>query len=122
MSLEFSTDDENEMKLSKIEVNPQLKVTPSTQFSNGKFIASMNMEADIAVATLANEVELSDTLFPICLPDGKYDKSSLIVGEFSGWSFQFKAIEDFNSTFNKDNQDEFHEIRPNEKVDFAEGR
>jgi hypothetical protein len=110
------------MTLSKVEVNPTLKVIPSTRFINGKFTSSMTIEGDIAVATLTDEVELSDTLFPICLPDKKYEASSLIVGEFSGWSVQFKAIEDFNSTFTKNSEDEFHEIRPNEKVDFAEGK
>lgn len=99
--------------MSKFDVHPEMK---TSYVKNGTQI-----DADLAVATLANEVKFSDLIYPVCLPDDKLIKTSLVVGQFSGWSFTFDTIEDFNSSFTKGHIDEFTEIRPNENVTFAEG-
>lgn len=107
--------------VSKVDVHPDIKVTLVNNIINGNIYSTMTAQHDIAVATLSKEIELSDELFPICLPHDKNSTSTLIEGKFSGWSLKSHAPKYFNSSFTKSTSDEFQEIRPNELNEFAEG-
>lgn len=118
---ENSTNDQITWNVSKVDVHPEIKLSLVNKTINGNTFSSLAAYADIAVATLSNEIELSDAIFPICLPHDKHSTSSLIVGKIPGWSIKLKAIINFNSSFTKSKRDEFHEIRPNELTEFAKG-
>ena len=87
---------------------------------NGNNFSTLAAHADIAVATLSEEIKLSDAIFPICLPHDK-SSSSMIVGEFSGWSWRLKATKKFNASFTQNKINPIHEVRPDELMEFAEG-
>jgi hypothetical protein len=98
-----------------------MKLVESNKFIDGGFMSSMVSQADIAVATLQVEIELSDTISPICLPEGNKLNSSEVLGKFSGWSATEKAVENFNFSIVENYKSEFNEPRPQENFEFAEG-
>lgn len=54
------------------------------EFIDVEFISSEVPHADIAVATLQTEIELSDTISPICIPEENKLNSPEVAGKFSG--------------------------------------
>lgn len=87
---------------------------------NGNNFSTLAAHADIAVATLSEDIKLSDAIYPICMPHDK-SSSTLIVGEFSGWSLKLKATKNFNASFTQDQNNQIQEVRPNELMEFVEG-
>ncbi len=109
-------------KLSKIDVQPQFKSTESEKFVDGKFIKSTTYKADIAVATLKNDINLSDEIFPICLPeDVKSELFDDVWGVYSGWDANKGQRADFKLPLAKIDDGEFYRIKSQRDIGFVEG-
>lgn len=99
-----------------------MKLAESNKFIDGGFMSSWVTHADIAVATLQSEIELSDTISPICLPEENKLNPTEVAGKFSGWSSAEKNVENFNFSISESKNDEFNELRPLGNFEFAEGK
>jgi hypothetical protein len=104
-------------QLEQINLHPDMKLTSHGRFINGGFVASMEIHADLAIATLKRAIQFSDTISPVCLPSDE----SVATGSFSGWNADNKSVESSNVTIEKIEGDVFRVLRVARNVKFIEG-
>ncbi|XP_070503903.1 uncharacterized protein [Chironomus tepperi] len=109
-------------QVEQINLHPDMKLTSRGRFINGGIVASMASHADLAIATLKQEIQFNDIIQSICLPIDDSIENIEIQGSYSGWNMNVKNIESLNATIEAIGDAELFEIPLDEKrVDFVTG-
>lgn len=110
-------------QVEQINFHPDMKLTSRAKFINGGFVASMAIHADLAIATLKQEIQFKDMITSVCLPnDDSIENLKKIHGSYSGWNMNNKEIESFNVTVDTIGDAEIFEIADeNENVELVAG-
>ncbi|KAL7020888.1 hypothetical protein ACKWTF_011666 [Chironomus riparius] len=109
-------------QVEQINLHPDMKLTSRGRFINGGFVASMAIHADLAIATLKQEIEFNDVITSICLPIDDSILNIEIHGSYSGWNKNVKNVESLNTTIDAIGDAEIFEVDVDEKrIDFVTG-
>jgi hypothetical protein len=106
-------------KLEQINLHPDMKLTSHGRFTNGGFVASMEVHADLAVGTLKQVIQFSDNVSPACLSSS--DVHDAISSSFSGWDSESKSVAHFNATVDGIDGEVFKVPKEKKSVKFIEG-
>ena len=109
-------------QVEQINLHPDMKLTSRGRFINGGFVASMAIHADLAIATLKQEIQFNDIITSVCLPIDDSIENIEIHGSYSGWNMNVKNVESLNATIEAIGDAEIFEVAVDEKrVDFVTG-
>lgn len=107
--------------MEQINLHPDMKLTSKGKFINGGFVSSMAIHADIAIATLKQKIQFSDSLSFICLPTDKSPETEVLSGSFMGWNVHNKNVEIFNASIALSDGEVYEVTQERKEVNFAEG-
>jgi hypothetical protein len=109
-------------QVEQINLHPDMKLTSKGRFINGGFVASMTTRADLAIATLKQEIQFNDVITSVCLQIDDSIENVKVDGSYSGWNMNSKSVETLNATIEAIGNAEVFEVAVDEKrVDFVTG-